>query len=71
MESMNKLFYLFWIVLIIFSIWISNSHRTQLHDKLDSLIVNTNNKQVDSLQLEIMTIGYELDSMKLKYDYNF
>ena len=71
MQLINKLFYPLCMLIIILSIWIGNSHKTQLNDKLDLLIVNTNNEQVDSLQLEIMALGAELDSMKLKYDYDY
>ena len=50
----------------------------KISEKLDKIISNqetiwlkTNELKIDSLQLEIMDFGAELDSMKLKYDENW
>jgi hypothetical protein len=54
------------ILLILGSIWFTYYG---INLKLNVIMENTHSEQVDSLQLEIMDIGSQLDSMKLKYDY--
>ena len=39
--------------------------------KLHEVIENSNKATIDSLKQEVMEIGWELDSMMLKYDYGF
>ena len=54
------------ILLILGSIWFTYYG---INLKLNVIMDNTNNSTITELQDEIMTIGHELDSMKLKYDY--
>ena len=56
---------LMWCTIII------NSKYNNMSNKLDMIIENTNDSKVDSLQMEIMDLGQKLDSMVLKYDYNW
>ena len=48
-----------------------NKKYNNIYSKLDMIIENTNDSKVDSLQMEIMDLGQKLDSMILKYDYNW
>ena len=48
-----------------------NKKCDNIYSKLDMIIENTNDSKVDSLQIEIMDLGQKLDSMVLKYDYNW
>ena len=48
-----------------------NKKCDNIYGKLDMIIENTNDSKVDSLQMEIMDLGQKLDSMVLKYDYNW
>jgi hypothetical protein len=57
------------IMLFIGSMLYMSSNIKTMQNQLDVIEENTANNTVDSLQMEIMTIGHELDSMKLKYDY--
>tara|TARA_R100001594_G_scaffold21180_1_gene40874 strand:- start:1278 stop:1514 length:237 start_codon:yes stop_codon:yes gene_type:complete len=41
-------------------------HNQELH--IEDIYIKTNYSRVDSLYLEIMDLGAQLDSMKLKYD---
>ena len=62
------------IVILGASLWCSiaiNKKYNNIYSKLDMIIENTNDSKVDSLQIEIMDLGRRLDSMVLKYDYNW
>ena len=57
------------------SLWYSsstiNSKYSDISNKLDTIISVSNKGKIDSLQYELMILGSKLDSMVLKYDYNF
>ena len=69
------------IVILGASLWCSiaiNKKYNNISKKLDMIIsnqemiwLNTNELKIDSLQQEIMEIGWKLDSMTLEYDYNY
>lgn len=42
-------------------------HNQELY--IDEVYIKTNYKNVESLYMEIMDVGAQLDSMKIKYDY--
>jgi len=42
-------------------------HNQELY--IDDVYIKTNYKNVESLYMEIMDVGAQLDSMKIKYDY--
>ena len=67
-EDIRNLFKIIIVGLIIGSTWFTYY---SMNLKLNVIMNNTNNLTITELQDEIMTIGHELDSMKLKYDYNF
>ena len=67
-EDIRNLFKIIIVGLIIGSTWFTYYG---INLKLNVIMDNTNNSTITELQDEIMTIGHELDSMKLKYDYNF
>tara|TARA_R100000234_G_C4971735_1_gene166521 strand:+ start:243 stop:497 length:255 start_codon:yes stop_codon:yes gene_type:complete len=49
----------------------TNSLEERLHNQelyIEDIFIKTNHKKVDSLYLEIMDLGAQLDSMHLKYD---
>ena len=48
-----------------------NSKYSDISNKLDTIISVSNKGKIDSLQYELMILGSKLDSMVLKYDYNF
>ena len=48
-----------------------NSKYNDISNKLDTIISVSNKGKIDSLQYELMILGSKLDSMVLKYDYNF
>ena len=57
------------------SLWYSsstiNSKYSDISNKLDTIISVSKKGKIDSLQQELMILGSKLDSMVLKYDYNF
>lgn len=65
-EDIRNLFKIIIVGLIIGSTWFTYY---SMNLKLNVIMNNTNNSTITELQDEIMTIGHELDSMKLKYDY--
>ena len=67
-KDIRNLFKIIIVGLIIGSTWFTYY---SMNLKLNVIMNNTNNLTITELQDEIMTIGHELDSMKLKYDYNF
>ena len=48
-----------------------NSKYNNISNKLDTIISVSKKGKIDSLQYELMILGSKLDSMVLKYDYNF
>ena len=48
-----------------------NSKYSDISNKLDTIISVSNKGKIDSLQYELMILGSKLDSMVLKYDYDF
>ena len=48
-----------------------NNKYNNISNKLDMIVEVSNKSKVDSLQMEIMDLGRRLDSMVLKYDYNW
>ena len=69
------------IVVLGASLWYSiaiNNKYNNIYSKLDMIMsnqemiwLNANELKIDSLQMEIMDLGRRLDSMVLKYDYNW
>ena len=62
------------ISLVGVSLWYSktnNDKYSSIDAKLNVIIENSNKATIDSLKQEMMEIGWELDSMMLKYDYGF
>ena len=69
------------VVVLGVSFWYLNAASKKYNNiskKLDMIIsnqemiwLNTNELKIDSLQQEIMEIGWKLDSMTLEYDYNY
>ena len=56
------------------SFWYSsivNKKYNNISNKLDVIISVSKKGKIDSLQYELMILGSKLDSMVLKYDYNF
>tara|TARA_R110000824_G_scaffold178564_3_gene358346 strand:+ start:427 stop:639 length:213 start_codon:yes stop_codon:yes gene_type:complete len=50
---------------------ITTSKYNNISNKLDMIIENSYKGKIDSLQLEIMDIGWKLDSMTLKYEHEW
>ena len=50
---------------------ITTSKYNNISNKLDVIIENSYKGKIDSLQLEIMDIGWKLDSMTLKYEHEW
>ena len=62
------------IVILGVSLWHSvtiNKKYNNISNKLDMIISVSKKGKIDSLQQELMNLGGKLDSMMLKYDYNF
>ena len=62
------------IVALGVSIWYSatlNKKYNNISKKLDMIVENSEKGKIDSLQLEVMNLGYKLDSMILEHDYGF
>ena len=62
------------IVILGVSLWHSiatNNKYNNISNKLDVIIENSYKGKIDSLQLEIMDIGWKLDSMTLKYEHEW
>ena len=62
------------IVALGISMWYStalNKKYNNISKKLDMIVENSEKGKIDSLQLEIMNLGYKLDSMVLEHDYGF
>tara|TARA_R100000700_G_scaffold2621_1_gene5436 strand:+ start:822 stop:1043 length:222 start_codon:yes stop_codon:yes gene_type:complete len=56
------------------SFWYSstaNKKYNNISNKLDMIISVSKKGKIDSLEHELMILGGKLDSMTLKYDYNF
>ena len=49
----------------------TNRQSSNISSKLDTVISVSKKGKIDSLELEIMDLGKKLDSMTLKYDYDF
>jgi hypothetical protein len=61
----------FYIILFVFFYSLTEKRLIIMNEKIDTLISNTDVTQIDSLKQEIMDIGWELDSMTLKYEHNW
>ena len=62
------------ITIVGVSFWYStsvNKKYNNISDKLDIVIGLSEKNKIDSLEFELMNLGSKLDSMVLKYDYNF
>ena len=62
------------ITIVGVSFWYSstvNKKYNNISNKLDMIISVSKKGKIDSLQNELMDLGSKLDSMILKYDYNF
>ena len=62
------------ITIVGVSFWYSsivNKKYNNISNKLDVIISVSKKGKIDSLQNELMDLGGKLDSMILKYDYNF
>ena len=46
----------------------TNRQSSSISSKLDTIISVSNKNEIDSLQQEIMNLGWKLDSMILKHD---
>ena len=53
------------------AISVTTNRQSKVSSKLDTIISVSKKGKIDSLELEIMDLGRKLDSMTLKYDYNF
>ena len=72
-QDIKQLLKITFIALLIggFLYMVSNRDFKTIQKQLDVIEENTTNNKVDSLQVEIMELGHKLDSMQLKYDYNY
>ena len=61
----------FYIILFVVFYSLTEKRLIIMNEKIDTLISNTDVTQIDSLKQEIMDIGWELDSMTLKYEHNW
>ena len=62
------------VVILGASLWCSiatNKKYNNISNKLDVIISVSKKGKIDSLEYELMNLGGKLDSMILKYDYNF
>ena len=62
------------IIVLGVSLWYLNTidkNYNNISKKLDMIVENSEKGKIDSLQLEIMNLGYKLDSMILEHDYGF
>ena len=62
------------IVILGVSLWHSiaiSKKYNNISNKLDMIISVSEKGKIDSLEYELMSLGSKLDSMILKYDYNF
>ena len=62
------------VVILGASLWCSiatNKKYNNISNKLDVIISVSNKSKIDSLEYELMNLGSKLDSMMLKYDYDF
>ena len=62
------------IAIVGVSFWHStnaNKKYNNISSKLDIVISLSEKNKIDSLEFELMNLGSKLDSMVLKYDYNF
>ena len=62
------------IVILGVSLWHSvtiNKKYNNVSNKLDMIISVSEKSKIDSLQQEIMDIGWKLDSMTLKYEHGW
>ena len=53
------------------AISVTTNRQSNVSNKLDTIISVSKKGKIDSLELEIMNLGRKLDSMTLKYDYDF
>ncbi len=59
-------------MVIIFILLITSLYNQHLIKKEIAIVkTQTKENQIEELQEELMSVGFQLDSMKLKYDYNF
>ena len=74
MTMKNKITKTAIIVILGVSLWHSiaiNKKYNNVSNELEMVMNSSNKLKIDSLQLEIMEIGWKLDSMTLQYDYGF
>ena len=50
------------------AISVTTNRQSNVSNKLDTIISASKKGKIDSLQQEIMDLGWKLDSMTLKYD---
>jgi len=66
-----------WIITIITLIIINSTIKTfnetikNVEDKTQEMMITSLNIEVEELKTEMMDIGWKLDSMVLKYDFNY
>ena len=71
---MKKIIKISFIIILGISLWYFitiNKKYNNISNKLDVIISVSKKGKIDSLQNELMDLGGKLDSMILKYDYNF
>ena len=71
---MKKIIKISFIIILGISLWYFitiNKKYNNISNKLDVIISVSKKGKIDSLEYELMNLGGKLDSMILKYDYNF
>ena len=73
-QMMKKIIKISFIIILGISLWYFitiNKKYNNISNKLDVIISVSKKGKIDSLEYELMNLGGKLDSMILKYDYNF
>ena len=71
---MKKIIKISFVAILGISLWYFitiNKKYNNISNKLDVIISVSKKGKIDSLEYELMNLGGKLDSMILKYDYNF
>ena len=71
---MKKIIKISFVAILGISLWYFitiNKKYNNISNKLDMIISVSKKGKIDALEYELMNLGCKLDSMILKYDYNF
>ena len=66
-----------WTITIIMLIMVNSTIKTfnktikNVEDKSQEIMITSLNIEIEELQTEMMDVGWKLDSMVLKYDFNY